>query len=208
MNVWKIIGGAAVGVAAVVALPVAGPIGAVTGVGALIAGGGGAAAGTLTSYFEKIGKKQKNDNEKEAIANEVRAEYTLHYAKVLKKMEKMEQYALMGKFYLDTIAVALSAAHADGVYNDSERTYIDEMVTSVNKAGFEKDIKEQMISLMENPPSLNAAWERVQIYSLEQVEVLEETILMVIHIDGEHSKEEEAYFQAWTDYKNQKFDLV
>ncbi len=174
----------------------------------MIAGGGGAAAGTLTSYFANISKTQNEDNKKEAIDNEVRAEYALHYAEALKKMEKMKQYALMGKFYLDTIAVALSAAHADGVFNERERAYIDEMVNSVNKAGFEKNIKEEIILLMKNPPNLNAVWERAKVYSLEQVEVLEETILMVIHVDEEHSKEEEAYFQAWTDYKKQKFDLI
>jgi hypothetical protein len=57
-KVGKILGGAAIAIGAVVALPIAGPIGAITIAGALIAGGTGAVAGGVFSFFtdkEKTG---------------------------------------------------------------------------------------------------------------------------------------------------------
>lgn len=55
----KILGGAAIAIGAVVALPIAGPIGAITGIGALIAGGAGGAAGGLFSFFTDDDKVKK-----------------------------------------------------------------------------------------------------------------------------------------------------
>lgn len=55
----KILGGAAIAIGAVVALPIAGPIGAITGIGALIAGGAGAGAGGLFSFFTDDDKVKK-----------------------------------------------------------------------------------------------------------------------------------------------------
>lgn len=58
-KVGKILGGIAIGVGAVVALPVAGSVGAITLVGALIGGSVGGVAGGIVGFFGKDNKVNK-----------------------------------------------------------------------------------------------------------------------------------------------------
>lgn len=58
-KVGKILGGVAIGVGAVVALPVAGSVGAITLVGALIGGSVGGVAGGIVGFFGKDNKVNK-----------------------------------------------------------------------------------------------------------------------------------------------------
>lgn len=58
-KVGKILGGVAIGVGAVVALPVAGSVGAITLVGALIGGSVGGVAGGIVGFFSKDNKVNK-----------------------------------------------------------------------------------------------------------------------------------------------------
>lgn len=58
-KVSKILGGVVIGVGAVVALPIAGPVGAITLVGALIGGGVGGVTGGVLDFFGKGNKGNK-----------------------------------------------------------------------------------------------------------------------------------------------------
>jgi GTPase SAR1 family protein len=58
-KVGKILGGVVIGVGAVVALPVAGSVGAITLVGALIGGSVGGVAGGIAGFFDKDNKVNK-----------------------------------------------------------------------------------------------------------------------------------------------------
>lgn len=183
MTVWKILGGAAVGVAAVV-------------------------AGTVSNYFSKAIQNQKLENAKNEGRNEAKPEYDAMLKDIFLKMNNLNEYAKIGKFIVDNIAVGFSAAFADGKFNEKEKIEIESMIQEINQSNLNDIIKSDIELLYKNPPNLNTIWERVKNDSIEKLELFEKTILQVLAVDNELNELEKAYFQAWTKLKNDKINNI
>ena len=109
MGVFKsigyVVGGIAVGVGAIVALPIAGPVGAITGIGALIAGGTGAVAGGIISSTDDSEEKAKHEGFKEGkqYAN---SENSVRMNQLLNNLKKQLIIRHLKKYWIQIASIS------------------------------------------------------------------------------------------------------
>tara|TARA_R110000850_G_scaffold250235_1_gene375172 strand:- start:3054 stop:3695 length:642 start_codon:yes stop_codon:yes gene_type:complete len=208
----KILAGVAVGVGAVAAAPFTGGgsllggaslIASLTGAGAIAAAvGAGAAGGVVGAAVADI-----NNNEKEQIRNEGRAEgkaeNALHierFANSLSQaLEKLRSHDEHFKAIIAMEAVGIACAACDGDFSDKEREEIGEFVKGMIAQSIPKDVKEKIQSIYDNPPTVGEAFMLAKDSGMP-IDVYEDLIRFVMEIDG-ISPEEEAFVHAWNQLK-------
>lgn len=208
MGFWKILGGAAMGVTTVVALPVAGPIGAITAVGALVAGAAGAAGAAamdaLDDSEEQAEKRSKEQAEKRG-KEQAKAEYAqqlerFHHAikEMASKMKSHDQY--FGKI-IAIAAVGISCANCDGEIHPAERTEIDEFVARINHSNLPEDVREKINKLWQNPPNITTAFKLSEKAEIDP-SFLDRVICVAMHADNRVHAKEKAFMNAWNKLRN------
>ena len=198
MSFWKVLGGAAAGVACIVALPVAGPVGAVTALGAAVAAGTGAAAGGLAAAVDDSEEVAENRGKQKAAVV-----YERKYSKLASAFEDVEKRLNETSDYFDLIiameAVGIACAACDGEISPEERTEIDEFIAGVSSSELPSHIKNKIQDIAKNPPNVITAFELAKQLGLDSYVLFDEIIEVVMHADGRIHKDEKAFRSAWNE---------
>lgn len=201
ITVWKVLAGAATGVAAVVALPIAGPIGAITAVGALAAGGIGAAAGAIAGSADDSEERAEKRGE-----NRANAEHALKIAKMNENFKKMEANLNEVNDYHNVLiamtALAMACANCDGEINPSERLEIMEFIGGASGTALPANVKSKLNALADNPPSLNeVALIIKELPRMDSYDVFDDIVELTIHADGIFHPNEKKFLADWNNVK-------
>lgn len=206
MGFWKVVGGAALGVAAVAALPVAGPIGAVTAVGAAVAAGVGATAGGVAEYMDADVEQAEARGRREG-KNEGKAESAVKVKTIEKKMEqvvkKNESLRAWEEMTIGLFAVGASLANCDGRIDEAERNDMEQFIAGLSSSSLSSDFHETLDKLFRNPPSFEEAMKYVEKYILkENRDMIDDLLVVAAEADGQVCENEKAFIQAWNEYKH------
>ncbi len=196
MTVWKVLVGAATGVAAVAALPVLGPIGAVTAVGAAVGAAVGGAGGAIADALD--------DNEEQA---EKRGEER-ERARNAEKLAGVQSYldgvrvevANFGDQLVAMFAVAIACANCDGEVHPQERDEIEEFIAGVSHSSLPSPVKRRITALWDARPNAKTAFELAKRAEVDFA-VLDDIIDVVMEADGRVHPKERAFRNAWTTLK-------
>lgn len=191
----KVMLGASVGVAAIVAAPL-------TGGGSLLA-----VAGAAGLAGKAIGSRSEATVREEGYrqgAIDAKAEQQV----VLTHLEQSLEAALNGlkgaAAHYDAIiamhAVAVATANCDGFICDSERENIELFIAGVATSSIPAQVSSKLKSLYDSPPSIRDAFE-LAIKSGVAMSVFDEIIQVVIHADSVQHPQEDAFMQAWNTLK-------
>jgi len=209
MGVFKtigyVVGGIATGVGVVVALPIAGPVGAITAIGALIAGGTGAVAGGIISSTDDSEEKAKHEGfvkgkQYEKSVNTERMNQLLNNLK--KREEEFKEQKGFEYFTIAAFAVGISVANCDGELQPEEISDLEEIISGESYKALPISLKNEIRKLKNNPPSFNTAMEYVKKVDKNKWESFSDIIELVMNADGYIRREENAYFEAWKRFKN------
>jgi hypothetical protein len=182
MSWLKIVGGALAGVGAVVALPVAGPIGAVSLGGAAIAAAIGGAVGATSS-----------DNEGKAALKDERAEQKERKERLKVHDEHMQE--TLGLF-----ALGMAAANCDGNISKNEEVALDTFCKSL--AEYPKEVEEAFNKIRQSKPNLKTSMEMIFQSTYEpNWEAMEEIVLTVVEATRGINKNEAAFIAVFQKYK-------
>jgi len=196
MGLFKILGGAAMGVAAIAVLPVAGAVGTVALAGGLAAAVAGGIAGAIANEMDDTEEKAERRGERNATVK-----YDKKIEKLLSNFNDVEKRLNdTGKYFegiLAMTAVGIACANSDGDIADEERKEINEFITGVAGDKLPTYIKEQVEQMWINPPSVNTAFELANNLGLDSLELFSEIIEITIHADGDVHENELVFQQAW-----------
>lgn len=200
MGIWKVLGGAAAGVAAVAALPVAGPIGAVTLAGAAVAGTLGAGAGAVAEALDDSEERAERRGEKKA-----KAQYKVEIEKLTNNMEvmlnKMKDTNQLYQAIYAMEAVAIAVAKCDGEFHPKEKEQIDEFIAGVASGSLPQEVKDNIQNLYLNPPNIKEAYKMVKDSSIQDMDVIDDIINVTINADDVIHDKEVAFMEAWDELK-------
>lgn len=201
ITVWKVLGGAAAGVATIVALPIAGPIGVVTAMGALAAGSVGAAAGALAGSIDDSEERAEKRGEARAKAESDRR--TQKFVEALKKAEeKINSAQEYHNLLIAMTALAMSCANCDGEIHNEEQLEIMEFITGVGGSGLPVDVQERLNKLAYNPPSLTDACVLIKkLPNIGSYDVFDDIVDLTIHADGIVHQNEIEFLREWNNVK-------
>ena len=197
MNYWKVLGGVAAGVGAVVALPVAGPIGAVTALGAAIAGTLGGVAGAAVAMSDEEDKDAaRREGEQAATAKyeERVKKLTAAFNKALDRSKDDKSYFAI---LIALFAIGMATANADGTVSEEEVADLEQFTMGVSSSVVPNYVKEEFEKLKKNPPNLNTAMEYVNKTVNPDMKIFEEVIQLISASDGTVSEEEIAFLAAF-----------
>lgn len=201
---WKVLAGAATGVGVVVALPIAGPIGSVTVLGALAAGAVGAAGGAAADALDDSEEQAEKRGEQRA-EQRAKAKYAEKIKKIQEYMETMRDRAKdwdqFGEHLIATSAVGFACANCDGEIHPQEIEEIDEFIAGVNRSELPSHVKERLGKLRREPPNLKTAFELAKKAKMDP-SISDDVIDVVMHADGRVHPNETAFMNAWHKMKS------
>lgn len=197
MGFWKVLGGVAAGVGTVAALPVAGPIGAVTLVGAAVGAAAGGFAGAATSAVdEKRRGEARRSGERRATAR-----YKVKEEKLESKIKEAQEELSDAKSYFRLLtalfAVGMATANADGHISDEELVDIEEFCAGIGHSNLPTHVKDDITKFKTNPPSFATAMEHVSKLENVDLSLFEAVIEVVSASDGKVSEQELALLSAF-----------
>jgi tellurite resistance protein len=197
MSYWKILGGVAAGVGVVVALPIAGPIGAVTALGAVIAGTVGAAAGAVVAYSDDEDKESaRKQGEQKATAKQEKEAEKLKVA-LQEASNRLKDDHSYFQLLIALFAVGMATANADGEVSEEELADLESFTTGIAHSNLPPHIKEEIAKLRDNPPSSNTAMEYVKKLDNPDMKLFESVITLISESDGKTTEEETAFLAAF-----------
>ncbi|MCF8568345.1 hypothetical protein LLE49_26855 [Alicyclobacillus tolerans] len=201
MGLFKILGGAALGVAAVAAAPVFGAVGVVTLTGAAVGASVGAAAGGAASSKEKKKKQASERASYERGKAERAAEFEDLQTKFSAAAKRFKSHKKYEEFLVAAFAVAISVAHADGAFTTEERVEIQEIVSGESYNALPQEIRNEIQKLFMSPPTFNTAMTFVQKVDKSKWSMFDSIIDLVIAADGAEHENERAFRAAWQQFK-------
>ncbi|WP_051543488.1 hypothetical protein [Thiothrix lacustris] len=208
----KILTGVVVGVGAVAAAPFTGGgsllggaslIASLSGAGTIAAAlGAGAVGGVVGAAVA-----DSDDNEKKRIKDQGRAEEKAENSARIKKLEnklsqaleKLKSHDEHFKAIIAMEAVGVACAACDGDFSDNEREEIGEFVKGMIAQSIPMDVKAQIQSIYDNPPTVEEAYLLAKDSGMS-LDLYEDLIRFVMQIDG-IKPEEEAFVHAWNQLK-------
>lgn len=199
MGFWRVLGGIATGIAVVVALPVAGPVGAITATGALVAGGIGGAAGAASGRGGKKSKDYQDGEEHERARTAAKVEKLERGLQEAQKRLHTDQEHF--DFLIALLAVGLAVANIDGHIAPEEERDINEFVAGVAGLSLPAHVNAAIARLKANPPSFATAMQYVEKVPRGNRAVFEDVIEVAIAADGVEHEKETAIRQAWRDHR-------
>jgi flavin-dependent dehydrogenase len=205
MDYLKIIGGAAIGIGAIAAVPFTGGgsllggatlAASLTGAGTLAAAAGAGIAGAAAG-------QALSNNDKKKIEEMLTKQKVKHEFEKNKLVAKMNQILKDSTKIYDYIiamhAIGLATANADGNISEEESQEIDEFVSGVLSNKFPENVKNQIKILSEDPPSLSTAYAFLEKADMTEQgwKNVEDLIDSVISADGYEDEKEIAFKEAW-----------
>lgn len=179
MSVWKVLGGAAAGVAVVAAAPVAAPV--ALGLGAL-------SGGLLGAIADTIGRSDKAFLEhkyKDVLAN---------FEEAVKQLRDEAHY---NELLAAMVAVSVSCAASDGNIARQEKSGINEFLEQLTSSRVSSETKNQISNLVKNPPDVDAAFARAKAVGLDSLDLFSSLVELIIRADYEEEPGEVAFRERW-----------
>ncbi len=203
MGIGKMLGFAALGVAAVAAAPFTGGgsiLAATTAAGSL-AGAGMAATGAA-AVGAGIGKvlSDKEEAEREelleenAYLNQKAANYEKKFKAALERFKGDKEYF---NYIIATTAIGISMANADGEISEEERVELEEFVGGIANSNYPQHIKEAIQKLYENPPSFNTALQYLEKVDPSNYESIKDMLEVIMEADEHRHEKEKAFLKAF-----------
>ena len=196
MGIGKMLGFAALGVAAVAAAPFTGG-GSVAGAATLaaslagaeaVAAGAAVAGAAAGAYASRKEEEEEERKQKEiAKANKKAQKAT----KIAKDHEEHTNYILA------LSALGISMANADGEISEEEREELDEYVGGLAAEKYPEHIVEQINDMINNPPTFNEALAYIEKVEVDNFNKIRNVLIAVMEADGEAHIMEKAYLQAF-----------
>ncbi len=204
ISYWKVLGGAATAVVGVVALPVAGPVGAITGAGAVIAGTVGGLTGAAVSYFRSNEKEEEKKARQRGFAEgkaHATAEHAAQFEKLktafaaaVKRVKESEQFFSL---VVALHAVGVACASCDGEISELEARDIREFVTGLGYQNMPVVFREKIEAITQRPPNVETAFELAKNCGVEAWDLFEEVISLVCNADGAQNPQEAQFRAEW-----------
>lgn len=197
MSYWKILGGIAAGVGTVVALPIAGPIGAVTALGAAIAGTLGGVAGVAVAMSDE----EDNDAAYRKGELDTAAKYKEKEEKLIKALKEAEDKLGNDRLYFQLLialfAVGIAAANVNGKASQEKIDTLEEFITGSLFLSIPPHIKKEIDKLKFIQPNFNTAREYVKKIDNPDIKLFESIIEFISESDGKATEEERAFLAAF-----------
>ena len=221
MGFGKILGLAALGVAAVAAAPFTGGgslFGAATLAGSLAGAGAIAAAGTAGAVGAGVGYAlSRKEEEEEQVKNEKIAELSKKAEKFEEDFKRAISQFQGDKEYFNYIiastAMGMAIANADGQISNDELIEINEFIGGMASSNYPQHIVYTITQLKDNPPSFNEAMKYLEKVNVTNYESIRSLIELVIEADGIIHEKEKAFLEAFNsaikmvDYKPESNDV-
>lgn len=221
MGFGKILGLAALGVAAVAAAPFTGGgslFGAATLAGSLAGAGAIAAAGTAGAVGAGVGYAlSRKEEEEEQVKNEKIAELRKKAEKFEEDFKRAISQFQGDKEYFNYIiastAMGMAIANADGQISNDELIEINEFIGGMASSNYPQHIVYTITQLKDNPPSFNEAMKYLEKVNVTNYESIRSLIELVIEADGIIHDKEIAFLEAFdsavkmVDYKPESNDV-
>ena len=179
MSVWKVLGGAAAGVAVVAAGPVAAPV--ALGLGAL-------SGGLLGAIADTIGRSDKAFLEhkyKDVLAN---------FEEAVKQIRDEEHY---NELLAAMVAVSVSCAASDGDIARKEKSGISEFLKQLTSTRVSHETKSQINDLIKNPPDIDAAFAQAKAVGHDSLDLFSSLVELIIQADYKELQGETAFRERW-----------
>jgi uncharacterized tellurite resistance protein B-like protein len=209
MNLWKIVGGAVIGVGAVAAAPFTGGgsvLGAATLLGSLAGAGTIAAAATAAGVGAVAGAVLSDDDkEKTASAFEAGratglAENALEIEKIQAKIAIIYKNLEGSKSYYDTVialnALGLACANCDGTISQEEIEVIRMFVSGSASASLPQQVTKTLDAMASSPPNIKEAYVLAQ-KSNADMTIFDDLVSLVVYADGVVHEQERAFMHSW-----------
>lgn len=220
MGFGKILGLAALGVAAVAAAPFTGGgslFGAATLAGSLAGAGAIAAAGTAGAVGAGVGYAlSRKEEEEEQVKNEKIAElrkkaekFEEEFKRAISQFQGDKEYF---NFIVASTALGMAIANSDGEISNDELIEINEFVGGIASSNYPQHIVTTITQLKDNPPSFNEAMKYLEKVNISNYESIRSLIELVIEADGIIHDKEIAFLEAFdsavkmVDYKPESND--
>ena len=179
MSVWKVIGGAAAGVAVVAAAPVAAPV--ALGLGAL-------SGALLGSVVDGIGRQDK------AFLSHKYKDVLNHFEDAVGQLKDEAQY---NQLLAAMVAVSVSCAASDGKIAREEKSGINEFLKQLTSTRVSPDTKAQINNLIKHPPEIDAAFAQAKGVGLESLNLFSSLIELIIQADYKEKPGEVVFRDHW-----------
>lgn len=190
-RVWGAVGGALVGIGVIAALPVLGPLGGISAVGALIgvtvggAGGTAVAAAVQREVHEAFEQGQVDHVQKLRDVQATVRRFHRWWGGYARRVE-----ALM--------AIGFAAAAVDGPVNEEEHDVIAQFVWGVTGRWQHLGLRRRVARMAKSPPSFADAVRQVErIGDPALTEVVDDVIDLAIRADGRPNSVERGFLDAW-----------
>jgi len=179
MSVWKVIGGAAAGVAVVAAAPVAAPV--ALGLGAL----SGALLGAVADTIGRSDKAFREHKYKDVLAQ---------FEESVKQLKDEAHY---NQLLAAMVAVSVSCAASDGDIARQEKSGINEFLKQLTATRVSPETKSQINNLIKNPPDVDAAFAQAKAVGLDSLDLFSSLVELVIQADYKEKPGELVFRDRW-----------
>ena len=201
MNYWKILGGVAVGIATVVALPVAGAVGTITVAGAAAAAAAGAVGGAACGMADSKAREKEKEKARKEGEKKATAKYQNQVDELLKNLQAVEKQLRDDMEYFQLLialfAVGMATASADGQVSVDEMKNLEEFVAGIGALKLPPHVKGAITKLKNKPPSFNTAMQYVKKLNGIDMALFESVIKFVSRCDGKVCAKESALLEAF-----------
>ncbi|MDY0360418.1 MAG: TerB family tellurite resistance protein [Desulforegulaceae bacterium] len=210
MGFWGIVGGAVAGVGALALAPVAGPVLAITSIGAAAAAaaGGAVAGGVVSEVLYEMDKDEITDDIKKHYEKEKEL-LSLELSREKADKDKKKQQALRDeaeKFTLALFACVMSVANSDGDIGEEEKNAIDAIISS-NKDSLSSELIQKIREMENNPPEFGEIITYINNVDPqnreELIKVIDLAVNGIVNADGEIVEGEEIWIEAWRALKEE-----
>ena len=200
VSYWKVLGGASAGVAAIVAAPIFGGVGAITLAGAAVGTAVGGLGGVAASFADDSESKAEKRGVERGRA-EAAAVYSSRFDKLKERFEAtVTKMASMNEFFSLIVAlhaVGMACAACDGLVSDAERRDIEEFIGGMAVSNMPQTVVDQLNAIATNPPNIDTAFVLAQECHSADWGLFDEVISLVMNADGVATSEEVQFRAQW-----------
>jgi len=195
-GIGKVLGLAALGVAAVAAAPFTGGgsiAGAATLAGSLagaeaVAIGAAVAGGAVGAAMSRREEEEKEKKEKEIAKANQKAK---NFEEIVKEHQNHTEYILA----LSALGIAI--ANADGEISKEEMAELNEFVGGLASKKYPSHIIKKIEDMKNNPPSFNDAIKYLEKVNETDFDTLRDVLVVITEADGRVVDEEKAFIEAF-----------
>ena len=205
MGIGKMLGFAALGVAAVAAAPFTGggsilaattAAGSLAGAGTIAAAAGAAATGAAVGKAMSDREQAEKEKllEENALLNQKAVKYEKAFKAALERFKGDKEYF---NYIIATTAIGIAMANADGEISEEERIELDEFVGGIANSNYPQHIKDTIQKLYKNPPSFNTALQYLEKVDPSNYESIKDMLSLIMEADGHIHDKEKAFMKAF-----------